>query len=91
MLHFILERALLNHVRGNIQTGNKYNMTDVVMLIDAPAMDVNFLKDFAKNGPLAKDYLGQGPIKTVVVKTESGYLTINHGSVTDGLPQGWKK
>jgi len=83
--------TILQDVSKANQTGQVFGINNVTMIVDAPNIDTTQLTTFANNGPLTGAALNQGVVNTVVVKTSSGYVTITNGSVTNGLPAGWKK
>jgi hypothetical protein len=81
--------SILQDVSKANKTGLNFGIKDVVMLVDAPNMNIDRLVKFASEGPLTGKALQQGVINRVVVKTPKGYVTINPGSTIRDLPKEW--
>lgn len=81
--------SILQDVSKANKTGLNFGIKDVVMLVDAPNMNIDRLVKFASEGPLTGKALQQGVINRVVIKTPKGYVTINPGSTIRDLPKEW--
>jgi hypothetical protein len=75
---------IVNEVASTVRVGSKEGITDATVLIDAPAMNMASVRQFAENGPLTKGMLNEGVVNQVVVRTSDGILTITNGKVTLG-------